>query len=132
MATYQVPGGLILASVLTVIVSGFVPEPSVSVVLPQLDRFAILIVTTAIFLGVCVIVYTNANALHAPRIDQLTPRYMLPLVAPLLIGILPSRWRRFERAPTHVFIAVGAALLVVLLLVGRELQLFQFTGAVLI
>jgi hypothetical protein len=41
-------------------------------------------------LAICAIVYIVANALGAPRIDQLTPRYFLPLAVPVLIGILPN------------------------------------------
>ncbi len=125
LSDYQVPTIIVLLSAVVVGVSCAVPEPVTGFVLPKLERIGLVGLSLIIGLGIMAVVYTNTNALHAPRIDQLTPRYMLPLLPPLLIGVLPSRLRMRSWSPA-LGAGVGAGSALVLLLVVIGLQGFQF------
>ena len=111
LSDYQVPTIIVLLSAVVVGVSRAVPEPVTGFVLPKLERIGLVGLSLIIGLEIMAVVYTNANALHAPRIDQLTPRYMLPLLPPLLIGVLPSRLRMRSWSPARgAGVGAGSAL----------------------
>jgi uncharacterized membrane protein len=90
LAQYQVPSVVIVLSMVVLVASCLVPDEQTTVRLQSADRCALLVLSAAVALTICAIVYIVANALGAPRIDQLTPRYFLPLVVPVLVGILPN------------------------------------------
>jgi uncharacterized membrane protein len=125
LATYQIPAGLVALSALIVVGSCLTPDRPSRPTLPRVDRIALLGVSLLVALVVSAIVYTNANAFGAPRIDQLTPRYFLPVLPPLLIGVLPARWRRLGIPP----IVVAGSVLALWVGVLVALQHFQFSIA---
>lgn len=122
MATFQLPAALVVLSAVIVIAAWFVPDTGAACVVPRLDRAVLLVVTTLIGLGVCALIYAGANAYRAPRIDQLTPRYMLPLLPAWMVGLAPARWRGAQ-VPAVV---VAGALVVLWALTIASLQHFQF------
>ena len=93
LAEYQVPSMVIVLSMLVLAASCLIPDQPTTVRLQRADRAGLLLLSAAVALAICAIVYIVANALGAPRIDQLTPRYFLPLAAPVLIGIVPNYHR---------------------------------------
>ena len=84
------------------------------------DRCGLLVLSAAVALAICAIIYITANALRAPRIDQLTARYSLPLVTPVLIGILPNF--DYARLPkpnlAKPFVQVGLFVVLVITIIG--------------
>jgi hypothetical protein len=91
LAQYQVPAAVVAISFLCLGVAAILPDEVTAFQLPGLERAALVALSVFIGVAICFIVYTNANALGAPRIDQLTPRYFLPLLPPLVIGLTPNR-----------------------------------------
>jgi len=122
MATFQLPVTLVVLSAVIVVAAWFVPDAGAARTLPRLDRTVLLVVTTVIGLGVCALIYAGANAYRAPRIDQLTPRYMLPLLPAWMVGLAPTRWRG-SKVPA---LAVAGGLVVLWALTIASLQHFQF------
>jgi len=90
LAQYQVPTLVVVLSVVLIAASCLIADDSPVVQLQLVDRCGLLFLSAGIATAICAIVYVTANALKAPRIDQLTARYFLPLVAPVLLGLLPN------------------------------------------
>jgi uncharacterized membrane protein len=89
MGTWLAPSTLVAAFLLLVALAtrqGAGPEPAN---FDRAARFWLLAVTLTIGLAVLIIGYTNWNAYQAPRIDELQPRYALPLLPAFLIAALP-------------------------------------------
>ena len=89
---YQLPGWLVAISVLSLFVAGAIgwrnhERPGGS----RPDAVAMLVTTSVIAVGICVSVYDLADALGAPRIDGLTPRYFLALMPGVLLGLCALR-----------------------------------------
>jgi uncharacterized membrane protein len=129
LALYQLGGWLVVLCVAVVLFAGVAANDSDPKHLPVQFRILLVVVTLGIGLAIFAIGYTNWNAYHAPRIDALPPRYFLPLIPPLLIGLLPSPIRRLSasRLCTYrVLVAVGMAVLLGFALVG--LHHYHFSG----
>jgi uncharacterized membrane protein len=121
LAVYQISPWLVLASVIVLAIACVVPDDPPLLQIRAVDRVGLLLLTAIIGVAICGIVYITANALHAPRIDQLTPRYFLPLVAPLLVGVLPVAvvsYRRIQSAYSKYIFQVGALLVLVISVEG--------------
>ena len=126
LSLYQIPTLLILLVLVILACSCLTFDVPPRFWLPRIDRILLVTLSLMIAVGVCAIVYTSANAFHAPRIDQLTPRYMLALIPPFLIGVLPQRQiftaRVIQVLPLITTILVGVLWVGVL----AGLQQFQF------
>jgi uncharacterized membrane protein len=120
LAQYQIPPLVVLLAVVVLAASCFVPDETPTFRLHATDRLGLLALTAAVGLAICAIVYITANALHAPRIDQLTPRYFLPLVTALLIGLLPNVHdsRISHGAAAKHFVQFGIVVVLVFTIVG--------------
>jgi peptidoglycan/LPS O-acetylase OafA/YrhL len=119
LAQYQVPSLVVVLSMVVLAASCLVPDEPPTMRLQSVDRCALLVLGVAVAAAICAIVYIAANALRAPRIDQLTPRYFLPLVAPVLVGALPSfdgaRHPRLDLAKPFVQIGLLAVLVITII-----------------
>jgi uncharacterized membrane protein len=120
LAQYQVPSLVIVLSMVVLAASCLVPDGPTTVRLQSADRCGLLVLSAAVALAICAIIYITANALRAPRIDQLTARYFLPLVAPVLIGILPNfDYARFPKPNlAKPFVQVGLFVVLVITIIG--------------
>ena len=120
LAQYQVPAVVIVLLMVVLAASCLVPDESPTVRLQSADRCGLLVLSLAVALAICAIVYIAANALRAPRIDQLTPRYFLPLVAPVLVGVLPNF--DYARLPkpnlAKPFVQMGLFAVLVITIIG--------------
>ena len=110
LAQYQIPSVVVVLSVSVLVVACLVPDEPPTVSLGLTERVSLMAISLTVALAICGIVYVTANALHAPRIDQLTPRYFLPLMAPIIISVLPrSPWRAFRTYNIpRAFVQVGS------------------------
>jgi len=120
LAQYQIPSLVVLLAVVVLAASCLVPDGPPRFRLHVVDRLGLLVLSAVVGLAICVIIYVTANALHAPRIDQLTPRYFLPLAAPTLVGLLPNvNYSRISYgAVAKYFVQVGIVLILVFTIVG--------------
>jgi uncharacterized membrane protein len=129
LALYQLGGWLVVVCIALVLFAGTAANDPDPLHLPV--RFRILLVAVALGIGLAIfaIGYTNWNAYRAPRIDALPPRYFLPLIPPLLIGLAPSRLRLLSprRVPVYrTLVAVGMVIPLSFAIVG--LQHYHFSG----
>ena len=120
LAQYQVPTVVVVLSMVVLVASCLVPDEPPTVRLQLADRCGLLVLSLAVALAICAIVYAAADALRAPRIDQLTPRYFIPLIAPVLVGVLPNF--DYARLPTanlaKPFVQTGLFAVLVITIVG--------------
>jgi len=120
LAQYQIPSLVVLLAVVVLAASCLVPDEPPTFRLHVVDRLGLLVLSAVVGLAICAIVYITANALYAPRIDQLTPRYFLPLVPALLVGLVPNvNYSRISHgAAARCFVQVGLVLVLVFTIVG--------------
>jgi uncharacterized membrane protein len=85
-------------------------------------------VTVGIALALFFIAYTNWNAYRAPIVEAFNARYLLPLLPPLALAVLPTQFKFSRRWQAVVGGAVTGGLIVVLVLAVIGLQRFHFTG----
>jgi uncharacterized membrane protein len=126
MSTYQLPTAIVIVSLGTIALSCLIPDQRPVLRLPMIERVLLLTLSTSIALIICAIVYTSANALHAPRIDELTPRYFLPLIPPTLIAVLPVKFLTGRTLRLVLPLLATTALIVLWVSALVGLQHFQF------
>jgi uncharacterized membrane protein len=85
-------------------------------------------VTVGIALTLFFIAYTNWNSYRAPIVEAFNARYLLPLLPPLALAVLPTQFKFSRRWQGVVGGAVTGGLIVVLVLAVIGLQRFHFSG----
>jgi uncharacterized membrane protein len=117
LSLYRVP--LLLAAVIggAVVASAALPAPVANARPGRVERQALLALTTVIGVAILLIAYVTWNAVRAPRIDAVQPRYFLPLVAPLLIALWPVRFEFRDRRAIAV-VLTGAVVALTIAAVG--------------
>jgi uncharacterized membrane protein len=127
MSLYILPPLLVTGSALVIGGSTLVDDPhSVRKGLRVAERAWLAAVTGGIALSVFFIAYVNWNAYRAPIVDAFNARYLLPLLPPVALAVLPTRVMLSRRSQTvlRVVVAGGLVGLLVIALIG--LQHFHF------
>jgi uncharacterized membrane protein len=91
LSGYQSPGWLVLISIITVFFAVSIGWSVERTGGTPLDGVVMATATVICALAISASVYVLANAVGAPRIDGLTPRYFLPLIPGLILGLASIR-----------------------------------------
>jgi uncharacterized membrane protein len=84
---YQSPGWLAAISLVTIIFAIWIGWSTDKLGRSTWDGVVMVTVTVICAIAICGSVYILANAVGAPRIDGLTPRYFLALIPGLILGV---------------------------------------------
>jgi uncharacterized membrane protein len=87
LGSYQSPGWLVAICIVTVIFAISIGWSTDSLGRTLWDGVVMVMVTVICALAICASVYVLADAVGAPRIDGLTPRYFLALIPGLILGL---------------------------------------------
>jgi uncharacterized membrane protein len=128
MSLYMLPPVLVMGSALVIGGSTLVGDSDVvRKGLQVAERIWLAAITCGIAITLFFIAYVNWNAYRAPIVEAFNARYLLPLLPPLALAVLPTRVPLSRRWQAILSGAVAGGLVGLLVLAIVGLQQFHFS-----